>query len=195
MNDSATLTEKTQKISPFLFPGKAVSEHEETVSENDLPNDLDLEFPELRKIGLIVAPFFEFCLRDIHKPTKTRKSEIVETRQIAMFFSRIFTKYSLTAIGQYYGMKNHATVLHAVEKINNLAETDKEFKSDINELYRKIKDQLNIKDDEPYKISKSDEKFEVHIMLGKSFKYEDMKRLNIDLIKMDIPDDYTIIIL
>ncbi|HUW05792.1 MAG TPA: chromosomal replication initiator protein DnaA [Williamwhitmania sp.] len=70
---------------------------------------------------------------------KTRKREIVQARQIAMFFSKGYTKASLSSIGSMIGGKDHATVLHACKTISNLIETDKVFKGQIDEIEKKIK--------------------------------------------------------
>lgn len=71
--------------------------------------------------------------------TKTRKREIVQARQIAMFFSKSMTKASLSSIGSVIGGKDHATVLHACKTVANLIETDKQFRNQIEELEVKIK--------------------------------------------------------
>ena len=71
--------------------------------------------------------------------TKTRKREIVQARQIAMYFSKGMTKSSLSTIGSLIGGKDHATVLHACKTVNNLIDTDKRFKSQIEDIERKLK--------------------------------------------------------
>ncbi|MDI9538432.1 MAG: chromosomal replication initiator protein DnaA [Bacteroidota bacterium] len=71
--------------------------------------------------------------------SKTRKREIVQARQIAMYFSKSLTNNSLSAIGSKIGKKDHATVLHACKTISNLIETDKEFKSQIREIEAQLK--------------------------------------------------------
>lgn len=71
--------------------------------------------------------------------SKTRKREIVQARQIAMFFAKSLTKNSLATIGSQIGGKDHATVLHACKTVNNLIETDKRFKVYINEIEKKLK--------------------------------------------------------
>ncbi|MDR2927629.1 MAG: chromosomal replication initiator protein DnaA [Cytophagaceae bacterium] len=63
--------------------------------------------------------------------SKSRKREIVQARQIAMYFSKNLTSSSLSTIGTIIGKKDHATVLHACKTITNLLETDKELKSQI----------------------------------------------------------------
>ncbi|NOU19929.1 MAG: chromosomal replication initiator protein DnaA [Bacteroidales bacterium] len=71
--------------------------------------------------------------------TKTRKREIVQARQIAMFFSKSMTKSSLSTIGSIIGGKDHATVLHACKTVNNLMDTDKRFKSQIDDIEKRLK--------------------------------------------------------
>lgn len=71
--------------------------------------------------------------------SKTRKREIVQARQIAMFFSKTMTKSSLASIGAQIGHKDHATVLHACKTVNNLIDTDKQFRYDIEEIEKRLK--------------------------------------------------------
>ncbi len=64
---------------------------------------------------------------------KTRKREIVEARQIAMFVASTQIKtLSLSKIGEYYN-KDHATVIHALKTVNNLCETDHLFKGKVDQ--------------------------------------------------------------
>jgi len=71
--------------------------------------------------------------------SKTRKREIVQARQVAMFFSKSLTKSSLATIGAQIGGKDHATVLHACKTVNNLIDTDKRFRNQIDEIGKKLK--------------------------------------------------------
>lgn len=71
--------------------------------------------------------------------TKTRKREIVQARQIAMYFSKGLTKSSLSTIGSVIGSKDHATVLHACKTVNNLMDTDKRFKSQIDDIEKRLR--------------------------------------------------------
>jgi len=71
--------------------------------------------------------------------SKTRKREIVQARQIAMYFCKNLTKSSLSTIGSTIGGKDHATVLHAYRTISNLIETDKSFKLQMDEIEKRIK--------------------------------------------------------
>ena len=71
--------------------------------------------------------------------SKTRKREIVQARQIAMYFAKSMTKLSLATIGSQIGGKDHATVLHACKTVNNLIDTDRQFKGFIDEIEKKLK--------------------------------------------------------
>ncbi len=88
-------------------------------------------------IQKIVSNFFNIPMETMH--SKTRKREIVQARQIAMYFSKSMTKSSLTTIGFQIGGKDHATVLHACKTINNLIDTDKKFRTQIEEIEKKLK--------------------------------------------------------
>ena len=71
--------------------------------------------------------------------SKTRKREIVQARQVSMFFSKNMTKSSLASIGAQIGGKDHATVLHACKTVNNLIETDNRFRLQVDEIEKKLK--------------------------------------------------------
>jgi chromosomal replication initiator protein len=87
-------------------------------------------------IQKVVCDYFDLAI-DTMK-SKTRKREVVQARQIAMFFAKSMTKSSLATIGMHCGGKDHATVLHACRTVNNLMDTDKRFKAYIEELEKKI---------------------------------------------------------
>jgi len=87
-------------------------------------------------IQKVVCDYFDLPLELLK--SKTRKREVVQARQIAMFFAKSMTKSSLATIGLHCGGKDHATVLHACRTVNNLMDTDKRFKNYIEELNKKI---------------------------------------------------------
>lgn len=87
-------------------------------------------------IQKVVSDYFDIEIEILK--SKTRKREIVQARQIAMYFSKKMTKSSLANIGAHCGGKDHATVLHACRTVNNLSETDKQFKAYLNDLEKKL---------------------------------------------------------
>jgi len=88
-------------------------------------------------IQKVVCSYFNIGVEQLQ--SKTRKREIVQARQVAMFFSKGLTKSSLATIGSQIGGKDHATVLHACKTVNNLIETDKRFRLQIDEIEKKLK--------------------------------------------------------
>ena len=87
-------------------------------------------------IQKVVCDYFDLPIELLK--SKTRKREVVQARQIAMFFAKKMTKSSLANIGLNCGGKDHATVLHACRTVNNLQETDKAFKKYLEELEKKL---------------------------------------------------------
>lgn len=87
-------------------------------------------------IQKVVCDYFDLPLEVLK--SKTRKREVVQARQLAMYFSKSMTKSSLSNIGIHCGGKDHATVLHACRTVNNLIETDKKFKTYVSEIQKRI---------------------------------------------------------
>ncbi|MCL2027452.1 MAG: chromosomal replication initiator protein DnaA [Bacteroidales bacterium] len=85
----------------------------------------------------IVCDYFQITVDEIN--SRTRKREIVQARQLAMYFSKKHTKCSLANIGVQCGNKDHATVLHAYRTVTDLLDTDKQFKVYVEDLEKKIK--------------------------------------------------------
>ncbi|HPF51288.1 MAG TPA: chromosomal replication initiator protein DnaA [Draconibacterium sp.] len=88
-------------------------------------------------ISKVVCDYFNMPVEALQ--AKTRKREIVQARQIAMYFSKSLTKYSLASIGAQIGSKDHATVLHACKTVNNLKDTDKNFRLFVEDIEKKLK--------------------------------------------------------
>jgi chromosomal replication initiator protein len=87
-------------------------------------------------IQKVVCDYFDLPIELLK--SKTRKREIVQARQIAMYFAKKMTKSSLANIGLHCGGKDHATVLHACRTVNNLSETDKHFRRYLDDLDKKL---------------------------------------------------------
>ena len=87
-------------------------------------------------IQKVVSDYFEMDVATLQ--SKTRKRHIVQARQLAMFFAKKYTKASLASIGSQIGKRDHATVLHACKTVDNLAETDKQFRKYIEDLTKKF---------------------------------------------------------
>jgi chromosomal replication initiator protein len=69
----------------------------------------------------------------------TRKREVVQARQISMYFAKKMTKYSLKAIGEYFGGRDHSTVIHSCQTVEDLMETDRRFRGFVDDIQKRIK--------------------------------------------------------
>jgi chromosomal replication initiator protein len=69
---------------------------------------------------------------------KTRKKEIVLARQLAMYFSKELTKSSLKTIGLHFGGRDHSTVIHACNSIEQMRNNDLSMKELIDSIRNKI---------------------------------------------------------
>ncbi|MDD2244027.1 MAG: chromosomal replication initiator protein DnaA [Dysgonamonadaceae bacterium] len=70
--------------------------------------------------------------------SSSRKREIVQARQVTMYFVKKHTELSLAQIGLQIGNRNHATVLHSCNTVNDMAEVDRGFRADLDEMERLI---------------------------------------------------------
>ena len=71
--------------------------------------------------------------------TKSRKREIVQVRQVAMYLAKKHTDVSASKIGHLIGNRDHATVLHACKTVKDLVGVDKAIKADIEEIESALK--------------------------------------------------------
>ena len=102
----------------------------EKVTENivgEEHNELTID-----KVQRVVCDYFNVTKEDLL--SKTRKRNIVQARQIAMYMSRNLISCSLSTIGAEIGGKDHATVLHACNTVTDLMSTDKTFKQYVSDI-------------------------------------------------------------
>ena len=83
-----------------------------------------------------VCDYFEVPVDKLKE--KTRKRQVVQARQLSMYLSKNFTKHSLKAIGKHFGGRDHSTVIHSCQAIQNLMDTDTKFKESVDDLQKKI---------------------------------------------------------
>jgi chromosomal replication initiator protein len=93
--------------------------------------------PTIVKIQKIVSNFYGVKISDLTSTNRSRS--FVRPRQIAMYLAKSFTSDSLPKIGQEFGGKNHATVIHSVKLINKLMNTDQKILQEIKVLEEKIR--------------------------------------------------------
>ena len=85
----------------------------------------------------VVCKHFDLEPSAIH--TKSRKREVVQARQIAMYLAKNHTDFSTSKIGKFIGNKDHATVLHACKTVKGQLEVDKSFSAEVQEIESLLK--------------------------------------------------------
>jgi chromosomal replication initiator protein len=70
---------------------------------------------------------------------KSNARQIAYPRQIAMYLMKDLTQASLPEIGRVFGGKHHTTVLHSVQKIERLRQSD----TDLNRLIHSLIDSVH----------------------------------------------------
>lgn len=88
------------------------------------------------EIQRIVCEYFHIP-QDLVK-AKTRKREVVQARQLSMYFAKQFTKHSLKTIGLHFGGRDHSTVIHANQTVENQIDTDAKFKEIVADIRHRI---------------------------------------------------------
>jgi chromosomal replication initiator protein len=69
---------------------------------------------------------------------KTRKKEIAQVRQIAMYLTKELTNSSLKTIGLHFGGRDHSTVIHAIQSVEEWIKTDPKTRDEVLQLRKKI---------------------------------------------------------
>jgi len=92
----------------------------------------------LENIQRVVADYFSLSYNDLKG--KKRTQNIVYPRQLAMYIAREITEYSTTEVGQEFGGRDHTTVMHACQKMEEKIRADPTLDSTIQTLIRMIKE-------------------------------------------------------
>lgn len=102
----------------------------------EIQSDVSVDF-----IQKTVAEYFKVDLDSLK--SKIKKREIVIPRQVAMYFCKRYTQLTLALIGENFGGRDHSTVIHALESVEDMMKTDSNFKSSVEELGKKLKLRMN----------------------------------------------------
>jgi len=104
-----------------------------TVKEIATDRKINISIDNITKTVCSALSIDENKLRD-----KTRKKEIVLARQLAMFFSKELTKSSLKTIGLHFGGRDHSTVIHSCNSIEQMQQEDSSIKTLVENLRSQI---------------------------------------------------------
>ncbi|MDE2312112.1 MAG: chromosomal replication initiator protein DnaA [Patescibacteria group bacterium] len=89
-----------------------------------------------KKIAEQVAEFYNITIEDLIR--QSRKKEYVKPRQIAMYLIRKELDGSFPSIGDFFGGRDHTTVMHAVEKVERLLTEKQQFKQEVDLILDKL---------------------------------------------------------
>ncbi|MEM6690410.1 MAG: helix-turn-helix domain-containing protein [Planctomycetota bacterium] len=91
----------------------------------------------LQAITQAVGRHFKIRVTDLR--SSTRRKQIMRARSLAMWLARQCTSMSLQQIGDYFGGRDHTTVMHAVRQIDSLMDADAVIRRAANELREKLR--------------------------------------------------------
>jgi chromosomal replication initiator protein len=88
----------------------------------------------IENIQKTVAEYYKIKISDLLSKRRTRS--LARPRQLAMYLAKQLTNHSLPEIGDAFGGRDHTTVLHACNKINELNESNNDIREDLKNLLR-----------------------------------------------------------
>ncbi|HEY1731426.1 MAG TPA: chromosomal replication initiator protein DnaA [Terriglobales bacterium] len=109
-------------------------------AQDVLKNLIDSQVRKVTIESIQKAVCEQFGLRPAEIKAKNNSRVIVFPRQIAMYLAKHLTDASLPEIGRQFGGKHHTTVLHSVDKIEEVRKTDK----DLNRVLNKLTESLGL---------------------------------------------------
>ncbi|HPG39108.1 MAG TPA: chromosomal replication initiator protein DnaA [bacterium] len=101
----------------------------------------DVCIPKIKAISIefiqqTTAEYFGFP--DDMLRAKTRKKEIVQARQLAMYLCKLMTESSLKTIGLHFGGRDHSTVIHAITSTEESLKSDNKLREHVDTIKNKI---------------------------------------------------------
>jgi chromosomal replication initiator protein len=99
------------------------------------PNQKNITIELIQKV---VSEYFGLSYKDLRG--KRRTKAVAFPRQIAMYISRELTEYSTTEVGTEFGGRDHTTVMHACQKIEDRMKLDPNIEPTLQTLLKRIKD-------------------------------------------------------
>ncbi len=90
----------------------------------------------IETIQQMVCDYYDISIENLVSSKRTRNFTV--PRQVAMYLSKKFTDNSLKSIGNYFGGRDHTTVIHSCRTIKDLMDTDESFREKVLELQQKV---------------------------------------------------------
>lgn len=120
---------------------------EKTINNKDINIELAKEVIEkfvskinkkitVENIKQLVADYFKLDIEELH--AKSRKRPLVIARQLSMYLAKNYTKDTLKDIGRNFGNRDHSTVLHSLRQVQNMMDTEPQFKDQVTDLEKQV---------------------------------------------------------
>jgi chromosomal replication initiator protein len=94
----------------------------------------------VENIKQLVAKHFDVPIEKMQ--SKTRMRDVVVARQLSMYLAKNYTNSSLKVIGDSFGGRDHSTVIHSLKTVQDMMDTDLNFKDKVNILVKKVQTTL-----------------------------------------------------
>ncbi len=108
---------------------------ESIISSNNSSGN-DSSNSQAEKVKTVVASYFNIPVKELSGTS--RKQEIVYARSITIYLLRTKYNIALKKIGEYLGNRDHATVSHAIDKIEDGLRDDEYIRQDVENLVDKL---------------------------------------------------------
>jgi chromosomal replication initiator protein len=106
----------------------------EVIYGKEADSNQPLTIPYIKQV---VSDYYNISLDQM--VSKSRKHEIALSRQMSIYLSKLLTNNSLKSIGHEFGGRDHSTVLHSCQTIENYLVTDKKVKATFELLYGQLR--------------------------------------------------------
>lgn len=100
---------------------------------NITPDKID----SINAVKKAVAAYYGIHPDDL--ASTTRKREVVIPRQVAIYIVRDKYDIPLKKIGEHFGNRDHATILHSISKMEEFMKDDPDVKQDVENIVKKLK--------------------------------------------------------
>lgn len=100
---------------------------------------VNLEKKELGADDIASAVCQHYGVKQKDLSSKSRKQNIVQARQLAMYLIHKYTETTYSQIGRMYGKRDHSTVLYACNQVGRRIGVDKNFRREVEELEGTLK--------------------------------------------------------
>ena len=140
---AANVTKNIRELEGVLISMLARASLENRELTTDLAKDVlrivvhEVRTPlSIEQIQTRVAEYYDLPV-DLLR-AKTRKQEVVIARQTAMYLAKELTNASLKTIGLHFGGRDHSTVIHACQAVEEYAKTDAAFRQHLDRVRKRI---------------------------------------------------------